>query len=56
MQCVRTVNMPYSSAVVKNLDGFFYVFDFDYLFDHCRLCKDNHRTLYLKSRQCCASE
>ena len=56
MQCVTTVNMPCSSTVVKSLYGFSYVFHFHYRVDHCRLCNDNHDTLYLTSRQSCPVE
>ena len=50
MQCVRTVNMPCSSAVVKSLDGFSYAFHFPFRVDHYSLCKDKHHTLYHTSR------
>ena len=50
MQCVRTVNIPCSSTVVKSLGGFSYVVHFRYRVDHCRLCNDNHRTLHVRSQ------
>ena len=50
MQCVRTVNMPCSSTVIKSFDGFSYVLHFRYPVDDGRWCNDNYHTPHVRSR------